>query len=184
MPISTSQIKTIFVKHCIVWSPGFVIQNFLFVLIQCLHYDHLLKLAEVYSFCSACMCLHALLYVCARAHVFVCLSWWLINNSIHYSDLNEIRPILPQLLDGKGWFELRYLLAYLMVRGDLNIFWLCFHWVGIFLSAEFFKLMNEVENEDLVFTLETIVDKFGEEMAPYALGLCQNLVIHVFIILL
>ncbi|KAI4302714.1 hypothetical protein MLD38_038431 [Melastoma candidum] len=55
------------------------------------------------------------------------------------SDLNEIRPILPQLLD------------------------------------EFFKLMNEVENEDLVFTLETIVDKFGEEMAPYAFGLCQNL---------
>ncbi|XP_022761680.1 importin beta-like SAD2 isoform X2 [Durio zibethinus] len=55
------------------------------------------------------------------------------------SDLNEIRPILPQLLD------------------------------------EIFKLMNEVENEDLVFTLETIVDKFGEEMAPYALGLCQNL---------
>ena len=45
--------------------------------------------------------------------------------------------------------------------------------------AEFFKLMNEVENEDLVFTLETIVDKFGEEMAPYALGLCQNLVIRV-----
>lgn len=41
--------------------------------------------------------------------------------------------------------------------------------------------MNEVENEDLVFTLETIVDKFGEEMAPYALGLCQNLVIYVFI---
>ncbi|CAG7874900.1 unnamed protein product [Brassica rapa] len=55
------------------------------------------------------------------------------------NDLNEIRPILPQLLD------------------------------------EFFKLMNEVENEDLVFTLETIVDKFGEEMAPYAFGLCQNL---------
>ncbi|XP_062223323.1 importin beta-like SAD2 [Phragmites australis] len=54
-------------------------------------------------------------------------------------DLNEIRPILPQLLD------------------------------------DFFKLMNEIENEDLVFTLETIVDKFGEEMAPYALGLCQNL---------
>ncbi|XP_072981039.1 importin beta-like SAD2 [Typha angustifolia] len=54
-------------------------------------------------------------------------------------DLNEIRPILPQLLD------------------------------------EFFKLMNEIENEDLVFTLETIVDKFGEEMAPYAIGLCQNL---------
>ncbi|KAF6162304.1 hypothetical protein GIB67_008433 [Kingdonia uniflora] len=43
------------------------------------------------------------------------------------------------------------------------------------LLDEFFKLMNEVENEDLVFTLETIVDKFGDEMEPYALGLCQNL---------
>lgn len=43
--------------------------------------------------------------------------------------------------------------------------------------------MNEVENEDLVFTLETIVDKFGEEMAPYALGLCQNLVIFNFMYL-
>ena len=52
-------------------------------------------------------------------------------------DLNEIRPILPQLLD------------------------------------ELFRLMNEVENEDLVFTLETIVEKFGEEIAPFALGLCQ-----------
>ena len=40
--------------------------------------------------------------------------------------------------------------------------------------------MNEVENEDLVFTLETIVDKFGEEMAPYAFGLCQNLVMLFF----
>ncbi|KAG9152610.1 hypothetical protein Leryth_025981 [Lithospermum erythrorhizon] len=39
------------------------------------------------------------------------------------NDLDEIRPILPQLLD------------------------------------ELFKVMNEVENEDLVFTLETIVDK-------------------------
>ncbi|KAL9242505.1 hypothetical protein vseg_016497 [Gypsophila vaccaria] len=44
------------------------------------------------------------------------------------------------------------------------------------LLGEFFKLMNDVENEDIVFTLETIVDKFGEEIAPYAFGLCQNLV--------
>jgi hypothetical protein len=43
--------------------------------------------------------------------------------------------------------------------------------------------MNEVENEDLVFTLETIVDKFGEEMAPYALGLCQNLVCYLSVVL-
>ncbi|CAN8280002.1 unnamed protein product [Cochlearia groenlandica] len=54
-------------------------------------------------------------------------------------NLDELRPLLPQLLD------------------------------------EFFKLMNEVENEDLAFTLETIVYKFGEEISPYALGLCQNL---------
>ncbi|XP_051127238.1 importin beta-like SAD2 isoform X2 [Andrographis paniculata] len=43
------------------------------------------------------------------------------------------------------------------------------------LLDDLFKLMNEVENEDLVFTLETMVDKFGEEMASYAFGLCQNL---------
>ncbi|KAJ4907459.1 Importin beta-like SAD2 [Raphanus sativus] len=62
-----------------------------------------------------------------------------IRTTFACEDLNEIRPILPHLLD------------------------------------EFFKLMNEVENEDLVFTLETIVDKFGEEMALYAFGLCQKL---------
>lgn len=43
------------------------------------------------------------------------------------------------------------------------------------LLDEFFKLMNEVESEDLVFTLETIVEKFGEEIAPFALGLTTNL---------
>lgn len=32
-----------------------------------------------------------------------------------------------------------------------------------------------MESEDLVFTLETIVEKFGEEIAPYAVGLTQNL---------
>lgn len=52
-----------------------------------------------------------------------------------------------------------------------------------FFSSEFFKLMNEIENEDLVFTLETIVDKFGEEMAPYALGLCQNLVSYLYMLI-
>lgn len=56
----------------------------------------------------------------------------------------------------------------------------CDLFITAFYFSEFFKLMNEVENEDLVFTLETIVDKFGEEMAPYALGLCQNLVIILF----
>ena len=43
------------------------------------------------------------------------------------------------------------------------------------ISYEFFNLINEVDNEDLVLTLETIVNKFGEEIAPYAKSLCQNL---------
>lgn len=43
------------------------------------------------------------------------------------------------------------------------------------LLNHFFSLMNELENEDLVMTLETIVEKFGDEIAPYAVGLCQNL---------
>lgn len=43
------------------------------------------------------------------------------------------------------------------------------------LLEEIFKLMHEVENEDLVFTLEVLVEKFGEEIAPFALGLVQNL---------
>lgn len=28
----------------------------------------------------------------------------------------------------------------------------------------------QVENEDLVFTLETMVEKFGDEIAPYAVS--------------
>ena len=33
----------------------------------------------------------------------------------------------------------------------------------------------QVEADDLVVTLEGIVEKFGEEIAPYAVGLCQHL---------
>jgi hypothetical protein len=86
------------------------------------------------------------------------------------ADLNEIRPILPQLLDGMlAWkFYLHFIIIIFDFLTKFNQLEFC---------VEFFKLMNEVENEDLVFTLETIVDKFGEEMAPYALGLCQNLVV-------
>lgn len=106
--------------------------------------------------------------------------------------MNEIRPILPQLLDGElhksllctrqascYYLLLQNLVDCLSVRSSRII---CLHRFILFLPAEFFKLMNEVENEDLVFTLETIVDKFGEEMAPYALGLCQNLVWCAFFI--
>ncbi|GKC19952.1 lysophospholipid acyltransferase 1, partial [Tanacetum coccineum] len=46
---------------------------------------------------------------------------------------------------------------------------------------DFLKLMNEVENKDLVFTFDTIVDKFGEEMAPYVAGLCHNLLMILVI---
>lgn len=38
-----------------------------------------------------------------------------------------------------------------------------------------FALMAEVDNEDLIFTLEGIVEKFGDEIAPYAANLAQNL---------
>ncbi len=36
-------------------------------------------------------------------------------------------------------------------------------------------LPRQVENEDLIFTLETLVERFDEEMAPYAVGLTQHL---------
>eukprot|EP00878_Enallax_costatus_P038160 GHUV01043324.1.p1 GENE.GHUV01043324.1~~GHUV01043324.1.p1 ORF type:complete len:672 (+),score=261.35 GHUV01043324.1:958-2973(+) len=43
------------------------------------------------------------------------------------------------------------------------------------LMDSIFKLMNEVENEELVFTLEVVVDKFGDDIAPYAVNLARNL---------
>jgi hypothetical protein len=33
----------------------------------------------------------------------------------------------------------------------------------------------QVENEELVFTLEVLVDKFGDEIAPFAVNLARNL---------
>lgn len=33
----------------------------------------------------------------------------------------------------------------------------------------------QVENEELVFTLEVVVDKFGDDIAPYAVNLARNL---------
>ena len=36
-------------------------------------------------------------------------------------------------------------------------------------------LWTQVESEDVVFALETIVENFGSEMAPFAVGLCQHL---------
>ncbi|KAG6514489.1 hypothetical protein ZIOFF_024849 [Zingiber officinale] len=84
--------------------------------------------------------------------------------NINFSDQNNFRRVFHCVIAGFKDPELP-------VRVD-SVFAL-----RAFVEAcvEFFKLMNEVENEDLVLTLETIVDRFGEEMAPYAIGLCQNL---------
>ncbi|GIL84239.1 hypothetical protein Vretimale_15865 [Volvox reticuliferus] len=38
-----------------------------------------------------------------------------------------------------------------------------------------FGLMDQVDNEDLVFTLEVLVDKFGEEVGPYAVQMATQL---------
>jgi hypothetical protein len=43
------------------------------------------------------------------------------------------------------------------------------------LLNEFMKLINEIENDDLIHTLEAIVEKFGDEIAPYATTICQQL---------
>ena len=43
------------------------------------------------------------------------------------------------------------------------------------LLNEFMKLIKEIENDDLIHTLEAIVEKFGDEIAPYASTICQQL---------
>lgn len=40
--------------------------------------------------------------------------------------------------------------------------------------------MNEIDNDELVSTLESIIDKYEEEMGPYAVTLCAKLVKHFF----
>ncbi len=39
----------------------------------------------------------------------------------------------------------------------------------------YFELMNEVENDDLVKSLEVLISQFSEHIAPYALALTQRL---------
>jgi len=41
---------------------------------------------------------------------------------------------------------------------------------------ELFNLLHEVDTEDIIFTLEAIVEKFGEEISPFALQLLEQLV--------
>jgi hypothetical protein len=33
----------------------------------------------------------------------------------------------------------------------------------------------QIDNEDLTFSLETVIERFAADMAPYAAGLCQQL---------
>ncbi len=47
--------------------------------------------------------------------------------------------------------------------------------VGTFFESDSGVGWAQVESEDVVFTLETIVEKFGEEMAPFAVGLCEHI---------
>lgn len=44
------------------------------------------------------------------------------------------------------------------------------------LLQEFLKMMNEVEHDELVSSLEGLIDEFKDSMAPYALSLCSQLV--------
>lgn len=43
------------------------------------------------------------------------------------------------------------------------------------LLKQFLQLSQEVDNEDLTFSLETVVERFSSDMAPYAVGLCSHL---------
>ena len=43
------------------------------------------------------------------------------------------------------------------------------------LLNEFLKLINEVENDDMITTLEALVEKFQDEIAPFAVSICQQL---------
>jgi hypothetical protein len=36
----------------------------------------------------------------------------------------------------------------------------------------FLKIMDDVDYDDLIVALKEIVDKYGEEVAPYAVSLC------------
>lgn len=39
----------------------------------------------------------------------------------------------------------------------------------------FLKIMDDVDYDDLIVALKDIVDKYGEEVAPYSVSLCQKL---------
>lgn len=112
MLISISLILTTSGKLCTVLFLGYGILSSLFALTQFLHCDLLLKLAEVHACIftfplSFHLLSHFLPFVFLYLFPFpfyckTCL------RKLHFawkSDLNEIRPILPQLLDGMWYWE-------------------------------------------------------------------------------
>jgi hypothetical protein len=65
--------------------------------------------------------------------------------------LEEIRPRLATILEGLCAKEI------FLIRLD------------------YFTLMNEIDNDELVASLEMFIDRFEEDMAPYAVTLCAKL---------
>lgn len=43
------------------------------------------------------------------------------------------------------------------------------------LLSQYLRLSQEIDNEDLLFSLETLVERFADHMAPYAVGLTTHL---------
>ena len=43
------------------------------------------------------------------------------------------------------------------------------------LLSEFFRLMNEVGNDDVVTSLDVVIEKYGDQMEPHAVALVENL---------
>jgi importin-7 len=43
------------------------------------------------------------------------------------------------------------------------------------LLRTFLKIMDEIEFDELVLSLKTIVESYEDEIAPFAIGLCQKL---------
>jgi hypothetical protein len=39
----------------------------------------------------------------------------------------------------------------------------------------FLKIMDDVDYDELIYALKEIVDKYGDEVAPYAVSLCKKL---------
>jgi|SRR5690606_1005042 len=42
----------------------------------------------------------------------------------------------------------------------------------------YLKIMNEMDNDKLVTSLEILIDSFADEMEPYAVELCNKMVIY------